>query len=480
MPESQPPSSLKFGTSGLRGLVTDLNGAPAYAYSTAFIDTLVDAGSLKAGDRVFLGRDHRASSPAIAALCAQAIADRGLVAVDCGALPTPALALAAMTAQAPSIMVTGSHIPEDRNGLKFYRADGEIDKTDEARIIARHARNGIARVPDGASPPTVAFDALAPYRKRYLDFFAADVFAGLTIGIYQHSSVARDLLVEMLGALGARTVSLGRAEAFIPVDTEAVRDEDKALAAHWAGSHGFDALVSTDGDADRPLIADNTGAYLRGDLVGALTARMLGVTTLVTPVTSNSQIEACGAFTRVLRTRVGSPYVIAGIEDARAQGSVPVLGFEANGGVLLGSDVERDGRVLASLLTRDAMLPILCTLAAIKAEGRPLAAIVADLGFAHADSTRIEHVAQDRSGPFLSLLTDDSGFRERFFADAGGVARLDATDGLRFTLSSGATVHYRASGNAPELRVYVEALSADAVAPLMAWAYAAARAEVAS
>ena len=476
MPESLKPSSLKFGTSGLRGLVTDLDGPPAYAYAVAFLDALADEGKLAGGARVFIGRDYRASSPAIAALCARAIVDRGLVAVDCGALPTPALALAAMTAGAPSIMVTGSHIPEDRNGLKFYRADGEIDKADEACIIARHASNAIDRIPDGAAPETVAFDALTAYRRRYLDFFPAEMLAGLNVGVYQHSSVARDFLVEVLGALGATALPLGRAEAFIPVDTEAVRDEDKALALRWTREHGLDALVSTDGDADRPLIADDAGAFLRGDCVGALTARLLGVATLATPVTSNSQIETCGAFTRVLRTKVGSPYVIAAIEQARGQGHAPVLGFEANGGVLLGSDVALHGRTLPRLLTRDAMLPILCTLAAVKQAGKPLAAVAGEMHFAHADSTRIEHVAPEASGPFLTAMAADGPFRTAFFAPVGGASALDATDGLRFTLNSGATVHYRASGNAPELRVYVETLDAGAVAPLLRWAFGAAKA----
>ncbi|TIW84509.1 MAG: phosphomannomutase, partial [Mesorhizobium sp.] len=67
--------------------------------------------------------------------CLGAIAQRGFTPLDCGHLPTPALALEAARIRRPAIMVTGSHIPDDRNGLKFYRAEGEIDKADEAGII---------------------------------------------------------------------------------------------------------------------------------------------------------------------------------------------------------------------------------------------------------------------------------------------------------------------------------------------------------
>jgi phosphomannomutase len=125
-------SSLKFGTSGLRGLVTDLEGWPSYAYASAFFRSVsVDAGRRQ----VVIGRDLRDSSPGIAATVARAAAASGFEAVDCGALPTPALALEAMRRGAYAVMVTGSHIPEDRNGLKFYRPDGEVTKDDEIVIL---------------------------------------------------------------------------------------------------------------------------------------------------------------------------------------------------------------------------------------------------------------------------------------------------------------------------------------------------------
>ncbi len=63
-----------------------------------------------------------------------ALKHAGLVPVDCGFIPTPALALYAMSRKRASLMVTGSHIPADRNGIKFYRPDGEIDKNDELHI----------------------------------------------------------------------------------------------------------------------------------------------------------------------------------------------------------------------------------------------------------------------------------------------------------------------------------------------------------
>lgn len=78
--------------------------------------------------------DLRSSTPRILGACAQAVQDLGGEPVFCGLVPTPAMALWAFKHKIPSIMVTGSHIPDDRNGIKFYPPDGEILKQDEIGI----------------------------------------------------------------------------------------------------------------------------------------------------------------------------------------------------------------------------------------------------------------------------------------------------------------------------------------------------------
>src|SRR5690606_26646769 len=146
--------------------------------------------------------------------------------------------------------------------------------------------------------------------QRYEKLGDGFALSGMRVGVYQHSSVARDLIADILAKLGAEIVTLGRSKVFVPVDTEALRAEDVELARKWAAEHRLDAIVSTDGDADRPLVADERGQFLRGDVVGILTASLVGADTVVTPVTSSSAVELSGLFGNVVRTRVGSPYVI--------------------------------------------------------------------------------------------------------------------------------------------------------------------------
>ncbi|RUW29914.1 phosphomannomutase [Mesorhizobium sp.] len=471
--------TLKFGTSGLRGLVSELRGPPAFTYTAAFVRLLQGRGSLKAGSKVYVGRDLRTSSPEIAKLVHAAIAEAGLMPVDCGALPTPALALYAYGENAPAIMVTGSHIPDDRNGLKFYRADGEIDKRDEGDIVEIQAgiKDTVPSLPP-VEPARLGTEPSRRYAERFLGFFEKGSLSGLRVGVYQHSSVARDIIVDILRGLGAETIPLGRAEHFIPVDTEALRREDVALLKAWAAAERFDAIVSTDGDGDRPLVADNSGIFVRGDLVGAITAHFLGADCVVTPVSSNSALERCGYFARVLRTRVGSPYVIEGIGTALAEGARCVVGFEANGGVLLGSAVEKDGRTLPALLTRDSLLPILCALSAIASTGRPLAEIAAGFRFLVGASGRLEGVPTENSASFLGRLAADAPYADRIFAVLGGVANIDNHDGVRITARNGEVVHFRASGNAPELRCYVEAKAETRADELLGWGLALGRTQI--
>ena len=149
-------SSLKFGTSGLRGLVSELTDVVCRSYTAAFIGHLGRQGGLAAEPRLLVGRDLRASSPRHCGAMHRSCQGRGRRRgkLRGAAHPGAGAALAERSAS-PAIMVTGSHIPADRNGLKFYKAEGEIDKADEAGIVA-----GLGRDPPGAGQPAAGPAAL--------------------------------------------------------------------------------------------------------------------------------------------------------------------------------------------------------------------------------------------------------------------------------------------------------------------------------
>ncbi len=432
----------KFGTSGLRGLVTELTAACVDDHVGAFIK------SCDMGTGLFVGHDLRASSPDISDMVTEAARMRGITVTQCGPVPTPALALAAMQDGAAAVMITGSHIPADRNGLKFYTPAGEITKEHEASIVA--ALGATAPATQRASV-TQSETVAQSYLDRYVLAFA-DSLLGMCIGLYAHSAVGRDLMADLLTRLGAQVVMLGRSDVFIPVDTEAVSAPVRAQLNDWAAEHAVDAIISTDADGDRPLVADETGNIVVGDILGQITAALLGAATVVTPISSNTGVAQMGKFETVVRTRIGSPYVIAGMSANPNR----VVGYEANGGFLLGFDAEGPTGPLPSLLTRDAVLPILACLAA--ARDTSVSALVASQPPRFTAADRLQDVPTDRSLAFVEELRDDSARRAAFLAPFGAAEEaVNTDDGLRMTLANGRIVHLRPSGNAPELRCYVEA-----------------------
>lgn len=446
-------SGVGFGTSGVRGLVEQMSDELCYAYSAAFLQAVSSNGE-KFG-HVVLGHDLRPSSPAIARACATAITDAGLEIVYAGALPTPALGLYAAKTNSPAIVVTGSHIPFDRNGIKFYRAEGEITKADEGAI-----RNAVVTIPNQFEVielPPLSREVGDDYTSRYPDYFGDQSLVGMRVAVYEHSSVARDLLHTTLDSMGAEVISLGRTDQFIPIDTEAVRPEDIEQAHLWVQENNFDALLSTDGDGDRPLIGDEKGKWFRGDDVGVLCAGYLQANIVVTPVNSNTSVEKCGWFEKVVRTRIGSPYVIEGMDTSAAEYK-GVVGYEANGGFLLGSDIEREGRTLTALPTRDALLPMLALLCMAKEKGLLLSELPTTLPSRFTASDRIENFPTEQSHRLIGSLQKNHDQAAALLAPGSGtVAGVDLTDGLRVTFESGVIVHLRLSGNAPELRCYAEA-----------------------
>jgi phosphomannomutase len=178
-----------------------------------------------------------------------------------------------------------------------------------------------------------------------------------------------------------------------------------------------------------------------------------------------------GAFRKVIRTKVGSPFVIAGMGEAQGI----VVGFEANGGVLLGSDLSINGATITALPTRDALLPILSVLGAAQVAGKTVGELVATLPPRIARSDRLEHVPQERTAILLDRLKSDA---QGFLAGQGTIKDVSTIDGLRYELTSGDVIHYRPSGNAPELRCYTEASTATRADELLAWGLKAAEAVV--
>lgn len=442
-------SGVAFGTSGARGLVTQFTSDVCGAFAVAFIASMKRNFSFKT---VAIAIDNRPSSYAMAKACATALQQLDIDVVYYGVVPTPALAYVAQEGTIPAIMVTGSHIPFDRNGLKFYRPDGEISKADEQVIITAQVEfTALAELAE----LSVSNRAAEEYITRYTSLFATPFLTGKRIGIYEHSSAGRDLYYRIFETLGAEVISLERTDHFVPIDTEAVSEDDTLKAINWSKEHNLDAVFSTDGDGDRPLMSDEKGNWLRGDILGLLTADALHIEALAVPVSCNTAIELSNKLTHVERTKIGSPYVIAEFANLSKKFN-SVAGFEANGGFLLGSDVQLNGKPLKALPTRDAILPAIMLLAA--ANDGVISALVSALPQRFTHSDRIQNFATEKSQALIAQgKQDPTKLLTQLGFENVAIKNVDGTDGLRITLADERIVHLRPSGNAPELRCYAEA-----------------------
>ncbi|MDR1140158.1 MAG: phosphomannomutase [Planctomycetaceae bacterium] len=471
-------SGVKFGTSGARGLVADMSDFVCFAYTLGFLQYAVhEVAHTSENNRVAVAYDLRESSPRIARAVRKAVRHFGLKPIDCQTIPTPTVALYGISENIPAIMVTGSHIPENRNGIKFHLPFGEILKKDEIGIKQQTVdvpdelfdSNGMLLLKPAESDFSSESDngkAKQCYLNRFLRAFPSGFLTGFRIGLYEHSAVGRDLLYELYTALGATVTRLGRSDTFIAVDTEAVRDEDQFLVRKWATGHSenppFDAILSTDGDGDRPLLFDEHGEWIRGDVAGILTSRFLLADCVVTPLNSSTALERSGWFKKIVRTKIGSPYVIEAMQDAVQHGYKRVVGYEANGGFLTANsillDEEESKHHLSPLPTRDPAIVHIATLRHAKDAGVQLSEIVHYLPRRIVMSDRIQNFPTELSQRKIEELT--SGGEEMVqlvFATFGELQTIDQTDGIRMTFGDQDIVHLRPSGNAPELRCYTEA-----------------------
>ncbi|MBN1526019.1 MAG: hypothetical protein JW919_00335 [Candidatus Omnitrophica bacterium] len=542
---------LKFGTSGLRDFDANLRDSEVYINTRGFIDYLFglgkEKGGIARGDTISLAADFRPTSriDRIPRAVALAIIDSGCKIDWCGMVPTPTVTYYGMQQGRASIMVTGSHIAYGMNGIKFNRPNGEILKEEEKPIMASVAKvreqlyaqslagslfddNGYFKKEEELTPSqrgllsaadidlkSLDAQARALYIQRYKDVFG-DILAGQEIVFYQQTAVGREILPEIFEALGAKVERVGRldeTQTFYPVDTEKmtqkVRDELRGMAKAYEQKYGHKptAVITTDGDSDRPVFCDENGEFLPGDKLGVLTSMFLKPSFVALPVTCNSaavdMLKDMGIRTKL--TQVGSPYINKAMLDELAERpDARAAGYEANGGYLhIGNTWSVNGKTLAGLPTRDAALPLISSLALSKEKEVPVselfklfnrhtnAAVIDDttpgcenytsaigktiiqnisprdktieaVDFAAGKVIRKDgkEAALSSNAELERFMRDTQTRLSKYFKSQHGfeaIARINYLDGVRIYFSNGDIVHLRPSGNMPEFRIYAEA-----------------------
>jgi len=343
-----------FGTDGVRGLANGLITAELALKISQAAARVLGEDARKSGLRpkAVLARDPRISGQFLAASVAAGLASSGVDVYDAGVIPTPAAAFLTADIDADfGVMISASHNPAPDNGIKIFARGGhKLDDQIEDAIEA--AINEEALKPIGAQVGHVT--RFADAEDRYLVHLLKAIpnrLDGLTIVLDCANGAASAVSPQVFSDAGAKVIVIGANPDGININDGCGSTHLSALQAAVL-EHGADAGVAHDGDADRCLMVDSTGAVVDGDQIMAILALSmkakgeLARDTLVATVMSNLGLKIAmkNAGITMLETKVGDRYVL---EEIRANGYT--LGGEQSGHVILSHFATTGDGVLTGL-----------------------------------------------------------------------------------------------------------------------------------
>ena len=359
-----------FGTDGVRGLANELITAEFSLKLAQAAALVLGEEARKAGRRpkVVLARDPRISGKFLASSVSAGLASSGVDVYDAGVIPTPAAAFLTADIDADfGIMISASHNPAPDNGIKIFargghKLDDKIEDAIEAALTLEPLR------PIGAAVGHVS--RFADAEDRYLLHLLKSLpnkLDGLTVVVDCANGAASSVSPDAFRNAGAKVIVIGAAPDGLNINEGCGSTHLSALQAAVL-EHKADAGVAHDGDADRCLMVDHTGAIVDGDQIMAILALSmkargeLARNTLVATVMSNLGLKIAmkEAGITMLEAQVGDRYVLEEIREngytlgGEQSGHVILSQFATTGdGVLTGmrvlSEVAKSGKTLKEL-----------------------------------------------------------------------------------------------------------------------------------
>jgi phosphoglucosamine mutase len=428
-----------FGTDGIRGLANvDLTAELALDVAVAAAHILVENSNDR--PRAIVGQDSRASGEFLEAAVVAGLTSAGVDVYRVGIVPTPAVAyLVASTGADLGVMISASHNPMPDNGIKLFQRGGEkladeVEALVEARIgepWQRPTGAAVGRVING--------DKLV---EKYLDHLLSTIdisLTGLKVVVDCANGASSFAAPLALSRAGAEVVAIANTPDGWNIN-DGVGSTHLEHLRSAVLKNGADVGIAHDGDADRCLAIDATGAEIDGDVIMAILAKgfkaqgKLKANTIVGTVMSNLGFmhAMAEAGIEVVTTAVGDRYVL----EAMLQSDYN-LGGEQSGHVIM--------RDYAN--TGDGLLTALQLLAEVKRSGQTLQELSRVMVRFPQVLINVKNVAKER----LSTST----------------AIAEAVKAAELELAAHGRVLLRASGTEPLVRVMVEAQS-DAVAQSVA------------
>ncbi len=423
--------TLSFGTDGVRGPAREFTPSWVAALGAAMVDVF-------GGGSFVLGRDTRESGPRIVADLTQGISAAGGSVVDLGVAPTPAVAWVAARDGVPGAVVSASHNPWADNGIKVFAPGGtKLDDGTEselARALDAHlAASPVAGTSDSAGDGAATLDAYVAHLVASIDGRRLD---GLRVVLDCAHGAASALAPRVFTAVGADVTVIGNHPDGRNIN-ENCGSTHLELLADTVVRLGADVGLAFDGDADRVLAVDGSGAVVDGDHIIAMLALdrhrrgvLVGSAVVVTVMTNlGFRLAMDEADIEVVETPVGDRHCLAALERRGL-----VLGGEQSGHVIL--------RDLAT--TGDGMLSGLQIADLVVRSSQPLASLAATA------MTRVPQVLHN-----VEVHGDRAALIDAIRPDV---------EAEQSRLGSSGRILVRSSGTEPLIRVMVEATDAGVAA----------------
>ena len=356
-----------FGTDGVRGLANkDITSESALKLAQAAAIVLGEQARARGQKPIaVIGRDPRISGEFLAAAISAGLASSGVDVFDAGVIPTPATSFLTADLDADfGVMISASHNPAPDNGIKFFSRGGhKLDDAVEDAIEA--ALSAKPLTPIGAEIGHVK--EFADAKQRYLVHLQGTLpnsLKGIKVVVDCANGAASDLAPKAFRDAGAEVIVIGNEPDGYNINLGCGSTHLSALQAAVV-ENGADVGIAHDGDADRTLAVDATGAIVDGDQIMAILAVAakargdLSRNTLVATVMSNLGLKIAmkQAGIEIIETKVGDRYVLEVIRE---------------GGYTLGG--EQSGHLIFAryATTGDGILTGLQLLAQMSATGKSL------------------------------------------------------------------------------------------------------------
>ncbi|MDR3190029.1 MAG: phosphoglucosamine mutase [Lactobacillaceae bacterium] len=364
-----------FGTDGVRGIANqELTPELAFRLGRMGGAVLTEHASEQT-PRVLVGRDTRRSGQLLESALIAGLLSVGIEVQRLGVISTPGVAYLVRAQQADAAaQITASHNPAEDNGIKFFGADGyKLSDTLEGEIEAlldapedtlpRPAAEGLGTASD--------FPVGVGKYLKYLQTTIPDNLAGMKIAIDAANGATSGLVASLFADLEADFETMATSPDGLNINAGVGSTHPEAIA-QFVQEKGAQVGLAFDGDGDRLIAVDENGTIIDGDKIMFITGNFLNqhgrlkqdtiVTTVMSNIGMDKAMEANGM--TAVKTDVGDRYVV---EEMLKSGYN--LGGEQSGHVVF----------LDWATTGDGMLTALQLLYVMKATGKPLSELAAEV-----------------------------------------------------------------------------------------------------